>query len=98
MNGIPILCPKCGVDNNDRDDWSAFYQCGTVLMTKSAPIFRQSAECLERQRNQLAERVFVLEGVLQGIVDGCVNPDTAVRRVMVDLAPIRDVLKTKGRV
>lgn len=98
MNGIPILCPKCGVDNNDRDDWSAFYQCGTVLMAKSAPIFRQSAECLERQRNQLAERVLVLEGLLQDIVDGRVRPRNAFRGVVVDEAPIRDVLKTKGRV
>lgn len=26
---------------------------------------------------------------LEGIVSGCVNPDVAVRRVMLDLAPIR---------
>jgi hypothetical protein len=33
-----------------------------------------------------------LRQVLQQIIDGAVHPETAVRRVMVDLAPIRKVL------
>jgi hypothetical protein len=33
--------------------------------------------------------------VLQGIIDGCVHPETAKRRVMVELAPIRAVLALK---
>lgn len=33
--------------------------------------------------------------VLQSIIDGCVHPTTAKRRVMVDLAPIREVLALK---
>ena len=31
--------------------------------------------------------------VLEGIVNKCVHPDIAVRAVMVDLAPIRKLLK-----
>jgi hypothetical protein len=31
--------------------------------------------------------------VLQGIIDGCVHPDIAVRAALVDLAPIRKILK-----
>jgi hypothetical protein len=34
-----------------------------------------------------------MSNVLQGIIDGCVHPDTAFRAVMVDLKPIKKVLK-----
>ncbi len=59
------------------------------------------ARCMElssvaQQRDALQSRLTALESVLQSIVDGCVNPDTAIRRVMVDLAPIRAVLGKKS--
>lgn len=34
-----------------------------------------------------------LRAELQAVIDGCVHPDTAKRRVMVDLAPIRAALR-----
>jgi hypothetical protein len=43
----------------------------------------------------LAARIKNLEAALQAIIDGCVHPETAKRRVMVDLAPIRKILKEK---
>lgn len=39
------------------------------------------------------ETIYKLRACLQSIIDGCVNPEKAHRRVMVDLAPIRKVLK-----
>jgi hypothetical protein len=40
----------------------------------------------------IEEETKEMRDVLQGIIDGAVHPKTAVRRVMVDLAPIRKVL------
>jgi len=45
----------------------------------------------EKLRNRLA-LADELAGALQSIIDGCVHPEKAVRRVSVDLAPIRAVL------
>ena len=41
----------------------------------------------------LKQKLDLARKVLQDIINGCVHPETAVRRVMVDLAPIRKVLK-----
>jgi hypothetical protein len=43
--------------------------------------------------SDLEIRIKELEAVLQAIINGCVHPETAKRRVLVDLAPIRKVLK-----
>ena len=43
--------------------------------------------------DKLLEQNQRLIEVLQGIINSCVHPDIAVRCVMVDLAPIRKVIK-----
>ena len=35
---------------------------------------------------------------LQGIIDGCVHPETAYRAVMIDLKPIKNALNYSGKV
>ncbi len=40
----------------------------------------------------LQQRVDELETVLHSVIDGCGHPDKAIRRVLLDLAPIRRVL------
>ena len=47
------------------------------------------ARRLERQRDEAREIAGRLAADLQAVIDGCVNPETALRRVIVDLAPIR---------
>ena len=43
--------------------------------------------------NALIKQNEELTKALQGVINECVHPDIAVRAVMVDLAPIRKVLK-----
>lgn len=47
---------------------------------------QHEAYAYKRQRDKLAE-------ALRGVINGCVHPDRAVRAVMVDLSPIRAVIK-----
>ena len=53
---------------------------------KVIPFTKENFEALLKQNTDLAN-------ILQGIIDGCVHPDVAVRAVMVDLKPIRAILK-----
>ena len=41
----------------------------------------------------LVKRNTELRQVLQGIINGCCHPDIAVRAMMVELKPIREILK-----
>ena len=43
--------------------------------------------------NDLIKHNMDMSTVLKGIVNGCVHPNVAVRAVMVDLKPIRAILK-----
>jgi hypothetical protein len=53
---------------------------------KVIPFTKENFEALLTQNTDLAN-------TLQGIIDGCVHLDVAVRAVMVDLAPLRKILK-----
>lgn len=47
---------------------------------------------LKGENDTLRARVAALEALLHSIIDGCVKPDRAHRRAMVDLTPIRAAL------
>jgi hypothetical protein len=57
----PDKCPHCLCNATSIDGGFARYDCGTVMMTNSASIHRQSSQCLANQRDQLLERVKQLE-------------------------------------
>lgn len=44
--------------------------------------------------NLVERQLSVAIEMLERIISGCVHPEKAIRRVMVELAPIRDALKT----
>lgn len=50
-------------------------------------------ENLQEQNEKLKEKLELAKITLQNIINGCVNPKTAIRRVMLDLKPIRDTLR-----
>lgn len=51
------------------------------------------SENLREQNEKLKQKLDLAKKVLQDIINGCVNPDIAIRRVMLDLKPIRNALK-----
>ncbi len=55
--------------------------------------FKEEYECLRQECDCLRQENQKLKSVLQGIIDGCVHPDIACKAMMVDLKPIRDILK-----
>ena len=56
------------------------------LILKTIEFNRDNFDNLVKQNAELME-------VLQGIINHCVHPEIAVRSVMVDLAPLRKVIK-----
>ena len=56
------------------------------MLHKGRETWRKEVEALLKRNAAMAQ-------VLQSIIDGCVHPKTAVRAAMVNLTPIRDVLK-----
>jgi hypothetical protein len=61
--------------------------------TASADSRRGGAEKLIIEREQLRLANTKLRHVLKDIIAGCAHPEIAIRRVMVDLEPIRKVLR-----
>lgn len=55
-------------------------------MSDKLPFIQENFDKLEKLNAEMAE-------TLQGIINGCVHPEVAIRTVFVDLAPIRKALK-----
>jgi hypothetical protein len=54
----------------------------------------ESDECVDLKTAQNLERKLILATkTLDDIIAGCCNPDVAIRRVMLELGPIRKTLK-----
>lgn len=54
----------------------------------------ESGECVDLAAAQELERKLILATkTLDDIIAGCCNPDVAIRRIMLELAPIRKTLK-----
>lgn len=68
---------------------------GTPVYVRIEEAIEHGAEWLE-DRNKLAEENKAMRKVLQGVVDSTVHPDVAVRALLVDLKPIRDILTKKS--
>lgn len=57
----------------------------TMLMSDKLPFTQENFDKLEKLNAEMAE-------TLQGIINGCVHPEVAIRAVFVDLAPVRKTL------
>jgi hypothetical protein len=53
----------------------------------------EAGEKAAQELGQAQAQIKMLRSTIQNIIDGCVHPEIAVRRVSIELAPLRKVLK-----
>lgn len=70
---------------------AVLFDCGNEA--DPTPYPHSNGDWVQADHARLLERHrATLRSALQGVIEGCVHPDQAIRAVMVDLRPVRDAL------